>query len=555
MKMENQFIGTRLNEALGNNELREYLANKSETGTTQFTGQKPDLHDYKEQAGDDIETLLIAPPITIPKNMIKRCIPPLGLSYIAASLESAGLNVSMVDCTVEGYDQEIYEDGLMTYGLTPEDIERKLRQCKVPDVVGTSVLFSTDLDNLFTLTRIVKKVFPDATVVVGGLHPTIYPKDIFELDQKYHGTQRTVDFVIRGEGEYRLVKFINHLKSGVVDRNADGLAGYIDGEFFCNHQRETVQDLDALPFPAYHLLPMEKYFKINIPFSPVPQGGRVAQLLTSRGCPISCTFCASTNLYKKYRVRSVDNIMREIFRLKEKYDIDEIQFADDNLTLDRKHSVDFFTRLKETNIKWCTPNGTMINTLTPELVDLMAKSGLYQITLSLDSANVRTLKELHHKPVNLDSIPGLIAKAKEYGIFTHGTLVVGMPGETLEEIEEGFEFAKEKLHFTSVSVFVATAIPGSELYHQSLEKGLVTKDGARRINFTKSRIQLTNINPAILEERVQRFYKEFTEVVQRRDPEEYYRKYSSLIRSKGIQANLIESSSEIEGSVSVGRLT
>ena len=114
--------------------------------------------------------------------------------------------------------------------------------------------------------------------------------------------------------------------------------------------------------------------------------------------------------------------------MKEKFNIDEIQFADDNLTYDMKHSIEKFKAIKEENVIWCTPNGTMINKLTPELVQAMAESGLYQITLSMDSANAKTLKELHHKPVNLNSIPGLIEKCREYGVFTHGTLVVGMPG-------------------------------------------------------------------------------------------------------------------------------
>jgi phosphonoacetaldehyde methylase len=195
----------------------------------------------------------------------------------------------------------------------------------------------------------------------------------------------------------------------------------------------------------------------------------------------------------------------------------------------------------------------MINTLTPELMDLMAQSGLYQITLSLDSGSAKTLKEFHHKPVNLNSIPGLIVKAKEYGIFTHGTLVVGMPGETLEDIEEGFSFVKNNLAFTSISVFIATAIPGSELYHQALEKNLIVKEDARRVNFTKSRIHLTSLDPAVLEARVKRFYEEFTETVKKRDPEEYYRKYSNLIKAKK-NTHLIEASSEVTD-VSVARLT
>lgn len=537
--MEDKIVGKRINDVLGKNELREYLANKFETSAVEIKEvSAQDLRNYKRPCGENISTLLISPPITIPRNMQKRCIPPLGLSYIAGSLEAKGFKVSMLDCMVEGYDQEQYNHNLMTYGLSMENIEARLRQMPKPDVIGMSVLFSTDLHNLYNVTRVVKKVFPDSILVVGGLHPTIYPKEIFDIDKSLNGSRRTVDWVIRGEGEIRLVNFLNLLKIGTIDRKGDGLVGFIDGEFFCNHQRGTIDDLDSIPFPAYHLLPMEKYLKINVPFSPVPSGNRVAQILTSRGCPIGCSFCASTNMYKKYRHRSVQNVMKEISHLKERYGIDEIQFADDNLTLNREHSVEFFNALKQAGLKWCTPNGTMINTLTPDLLDLMAHSGLYQITLSMDSANAKTLKNLHHKPVNLTSIPGLISKAKEYGIFTHGTLVVGMPGETIEDIKEGFEFVKNNLGFTSISTFIAAAIPGSELYHQALEKGLITREEAREIDTTKNKIHLSDIKSDILEQLVMDFQSEFTETAKKRDPEEYHRKYKKLIESgrlKGVE--------------------
>lgn len=534
--MDDQFLGKRLNEELGNNELREYLANKYETSATVVPAHNPtDLRDYCPPSVDELSTLLISPPITIPRDMQKRCIPPLGLSYIAASFEAKQMKIAMLDCMVEGYTHEEYSGNLMTYGLSMEMLEERLRAMKAPDAVGISVLFSTDLHNLFNVTHVVKKVWPKVVIVVGGLHPTIYPKEIFEIDQSLNGDNHTVDFVIRGEGEERFPTFVKYLQAGKVDRNADGLVGRIGDEFFCNHQRGTIEDLDSLAFPAYHLLPMEKYLQINVPFSPVPKGMRVAQILTSRGCPIGCSFCASSNMYKRYRHRSVANVMAEINQLKERYDIDEIQFADDNLTLNRDHSVEFFNALKEANLLWCTPNGTMVNTLTPELLELMAQSGLYQITLSLDSASAKTLKNLHHKPVNLDSIPGLIAKAKEYGIFTHGTLVVGMPGELLEDIVEGFEYVKANLPLTSISTFIAAAIPGSELYHQALDKGLIDKEDARRIDTTRSKIHLSDIPADVLEKMVMQFQEEFTEAARRRDPDEYQRKYGKFIESGRVQ--------------------
>ena len=144
---------------------------------------------------------------------------------------------------------------------------------------------------------------------------------------------------------------------------------------------------------------------------------------------------------------------------------------------------------------------------------------------------MRTLKELHHKPVNLNSIPGLIAKCRDLGIFTHGTLVVVMPGETMKEIKDGFKYVNDKLEFTSVSAFIAAAIPGSELYHEMLDANKITKEDARTIDTTKSKICLSSIDPKELENTIEQFQTEYLKISKQRDPEEYERKYTKLISS------------------------
>jgi len=525
-------IKGRLQKSLGRNELREYLSDKEEASSkkSQLCSIKKKLIDHCEPIKNP-KVLLVSPPITIPKYMQKRCIPPLGISYVAASLLESNFDVDIFDCCVEGWhiERESQSGSLITYGLPPAQMLEKIGDTKY-DIVGISVLFSTDLPNLYETTKAIKEEMPNALIVTGGLHPTIYPKEIFDLDILYN-KKRTIDFVMRGEGEFRFVEFLNNLKEGQIDLSADGLCGFNEKKIFINSQIKTIEDLDTIPFPAFELLPIEKYFKINIPFSPVPQGDRVLPILTTRGCPIGCSFCANTNTWKKHRKRSPDNIIEEVAYLKKKFNIDELQFADDNLTFDNKHAIEKFTRLKEENILWCTPNGTMINKLTPELIKVMAESGMYQITLSMDSANARTLKELHHKPVNLNSIPGLIAKCKELGVFTHGTLVVGMPSETIQEVKNGFEYVKNNLDFTSVSTFIAAAIPGSELYHEMLDKEKITKEAARNIDTTKSKILLSDMDPKELEEAVNKFQTEYLEISKKRNPQEYERKYRKLINS------------------------
>lgn len=525
---ENNPIKGSLQKRLGENELRTYLANKEETGKIKPPLQ-PEYVDFRKPLENFPKTVLANPSITIPGDMSKRCIPPLGLCYIAGFLESKEAPVSIIDCALEGYDIETpHENGLITYGL-PSDIAAKRILSENPDVIGMSVLFSTDLINLKQLCDSIRRLDANVLIIVGGLHPTIYPKDVWDNCRNEAGASQ-IDFIIRGEGEERFHNLLTDISKGRIDVKMDGLCGEVDGEFFMNHQRTTIADLDTLPFPAYHLLPMERYFEINVPFSPVPKGERVVQLLTSRGCPIGCSFCASTNMYKKYRTRSVDNVIKEIEHWKSLYSVDEVQFADDNIFFEKKRTEKLFAEMIDENVLWCTPNGVMINTLSEDLIDLFKKSGLYQLTLSMDSGSAKTLKNLHHKPVNLNSIPGLVNKCNELGIFSHGTLVVGMPGETIEDIDDGFQFVNT-LNLTSISVFIASAIPGSELYHQALENKLISRHQANRINTTKSQIHLSEIPADLLEKKVMEFQRQFSDSVKKNNPNMWRKKYARLIDS------------------------
>lgn len=508
----------RLDSVLKDNELREYLAGKSETGTHPPLQRAPRLEPYHQPLGHTPQITLISPVLSVPRYMQKRCIPPLGLCYIAAMLEKENIPVRMIDCCVEGHAHEELLDGFVTYGLSiPQLIERMLGT--EPDVIGISVLYSSDLDNALAIAAAVKRAFPSVPIVMGGLHPTIYPKEVLTK------AEGAVDWVIRGEGEYRFLNFVRNLEQGLVDVNADGLAGMLNGKLICNTQIETIADLDALPFPAYHLLPMERYFAINVPFATVPKGDRVMQIITSRGCPIGCSFCASTNLYKQYRTRSVQNVVAELEQLKERYAIDEIQFADDNLTLAPDRTRDLMAALAIVGLQWCTPNGTMVNTLNPDLIRQMKLAGLYQLTFSIDSGMVKALKQWYHKPVNLSKVPELVALCQELGIWTHGTLVIGMPGEPLEDIQEGLAYVMEHLPFTSISTFIAQPIPGSELYHQALEASLVDRTTALRSDTTRCRLRLSAIDPRELERLAEEFQIEFTRRAQARDPEAFRKKY------------------------------
>lgn len=499
------------------NELRVYLANKAETGLNVLTRPAQKVR-FRTPMDSYPRTLLVMPPITLSEGTVKRVIPPLGLGYIAGYLESVGIPFDILDCVVEGLDTEqLIGDRTWMYGITDDAIREYFERYN-PEIVGISIIYSSDLHSMYRLARLAKDVNPDVVVVAGGIHPSIYPIEVLE-ESKPH-----INFVIRGEGEIRLAEFIENFRNGEIDLAADGLCGWRDGRMFVNPQIATIENLDNMPLPAYHRLPMEKYFAFNVPFSPFPRGNRVMQLYTSRGCPVGCTFCASTNFNKAFRARSPENVVKEILYYKEKYQIDEIQFADDNLTFNRKRAMEFFDRLKECGLPWCTPNGTMVNTLTEDLLEKMIASGLYQVTLSLDSGSAKTLKEQHRKPVNLERVPELAKYLKERGILMHATLVVGMPGETLDDINEGYRYV-ESLPLDSIGVFIAQALPGSELFETAVAAGQIDRQKARIIDTAQSLISLSDIAQDVLEKNVADFLVTYNATIKTRDPESWEKKY------------------------------
>jgi len=450
-------------------------------------------------ARDRQRVLLLNPAATLFRQDLPRCTYPLGIGYLAAVLERFDYDVRILDVFAEGYHNATDVDGdpqFLRYGLDDAEIIEVIRDF-APDVVGVSSIFSNQADNVHHLFHLANEVAPTALTAMGGAHARYFPKACLE--------DPNVDVVFLGEGELTFLLWLEHLNGAIGPDQLQGIAFRDDAGVvqirpempLISSERpvgpETKREspivgdageLDHIPFPAWHLYNMEKYFEIKAYQSPYTVGERVGQVYTSRGCTAHCTFCTTTHFWgQKLRRRSVQNVVDEIVHLRDVYGIDEFHIQDDNITNDMDHARELFREFKKIGLPWATPQGTALWRMDEELLDLMVESGAYQVTFAIESGVQRVLKDLIKKPLNLARTSHLIKYARSLGMHVHGFFIIGMPpmfgkeGESLEEMQASYAYAEES-GFSSASFFAASPIVGSELLRECVRQGFVDADEA-----------------------------------------------------------------------------
>ena len=418
-----------------------------------------------------MKVVLVQPSMKVGKKEFYGVAPPLGLCYIAAVLEQGGHKVNIIDAMVEGSAHD--EDGFRRIGMPMEELASRIVDSN-PDVVGISCMYSLMWEDVARLSTILRNTIPDTLQVLGGAHPSALPEDSLK--------NSSADCAVVGEGEETFLELVDSYSDSRDFSSIKGIAFKNKNSIILNPPRPYIQNLDSIPFPARHLIRMERYMQIGkAPGS--QKHRRFTTMLTSRGCPNKCIFCSIKTVWgKSWRARSPENVVNEIADLVKKYRINEIQFVDDNITLDRKRMARICDLIieKNLNISWSTPNGVWVASLDKNLLHRMKKSGCYQLAFGIESGNEFVLQKIIRKPLSLSHTKDVIGYAKQAGIWTHGFFVIGFPGETRKMIRDTLVFARRsKLDSSFFSI--ATPFPGTELY------ALMTENEMKIDNFAKLR--------------------------------------------------------------------
>jgi magnesium-protoporphyrin IX monomethyl ester (oxidative) cyclase len=401
--------------------------------------------------------LFIPPAFTFEDNLDINPVPPLGLAYIGAVLEDAGIEVKVFDCLMEGWDNRVnVAENIIRVGSPFEQIEEIIGSY-APDIVGVNNMFTKQHRNAHRIYELAKKVDRNIITVAGGAHPTVLPEDVL--------SDENVDFAIIGEGEDSFMDLINVIEENKDTSTLDGVGYRKDGVIRIIPKTTFITDLDRLPFPARHLLGMEKYFGLRMSHGRRSKK-RFSPIITSRGCPARCTFCSAYRVWGRgYRWRSPENVIAEMKQIKRDYGIEEIMFEDDNTTLNPTRAGRLFDLMVEEKLGfvWDTPNGISAFSLNEDLIDKMKACGCHGLNLALESGSQYVLDNIIKKPLKLEKAKRLARYAQDIGLNVRIFLIVGMPGETKGQIWDTFRLAKE-LEIYNPFISVATPYPGTELY-------------------------------------------------------------------------------------------
>jgi magnesium-protoporphyrin IX monomethyl ester (oxidative) cyclase len=480
--------------------------------------------------------LLIFPPVRIQREGIKIALPPMGPACLAAVVRDK-YDVAILDALAEGFHNERPSShGFYVCGLSLDEIGRRIGEYK-PDIVGITCLYSSTFPVVAEVCKVSKAAAPDALTVVGGTHPSFLPERCLQEAPE-------LDMVAIGEGEPVLLDLLEALEKGKDLSGVDGLAYRDSGGIRVNEKRRFVEDLDSLPFPARDLLPMELYQQIGVPHLLHTERKRFSTVITSRGCPAKCSFCSSWKFWgNRYRARSPESILDELELLVRDYGIEEVQFEDDNISLDPARFKQILQGMLDRDLKlsWSTPNGLALWTLDRDIIGLMKQSGCYEITLAIESGCQEVLDHIIHKPLKLKKIPVLIEEIQRVGIRTSCFFIVGFPGESLEQMKQTFETPR-KLGLTYAWFFIANPLPGTRLYEICEQAGYL-KNGFDFTNnsFSRCNIETPQWSARQVEALAHREFFRFNLYNLARHPVALWRRYRNFLRNPRLVAEIVKS--------------
>jgi len=400
-------------------------------------------------------TLCVPPQGYFAERWKESSMPSLGILYMAACLEREGIPVRTLPTHIMKWDIP--------------DIVRYV-EAEKPDIFGLTITTENRLE-AFDVARAVKNARPETLVVAGGPHCVATAHDtLLHIPE--------VDMVVSGEAEETIVELVRAVEAGGGAKNFKKIAGLNfreDGKIASNGPRMKIPDLNALPMPARHLENMELYnFTVDVPGKGKLQA---ANLMTSRGCPFDCNFCATpVNWGRKVRGISPEKVIAEIEYCIEKYGAEVIWFYDDTLNYNPKRLEQICDMMIERrlNVNWFCE--VRVDALERKLFDKMVTAGMYHFGFGVESANERVCRDIINKKATLQQAIDVIDWANEMNVTANPFFIFSHPTETWAEALETLQFAESLRGRAQCSMAILHVYPATELWNRAVNEGKIPKD-------------------------------------------------------------------------------
>lgn len=363
---------------------------------------------------------------------------PLGLAYLGAVAEQAGHSVTVIDCQGERLNYESFRQRIAG---VPSD---------VVGVTSTTLLYNSAK----TIMEVAKEVHPNAINMIGGSHVSFWDENALKETKAF-------DLIVRKEGELTFLELLDRIQANKGFEDVLGTTVRTKNGIQRNEDRPFLHDLDSLPSPAYHLLPLDSYHRM---------GKTIFPIVTSRGCVQWCDFCSTVRMFGRgYRVRSPKKVVDDMEMLHSKYGESQFTFYDDAFTINRNHTLEMCADIKarKLDVEWDCE--TRVDAVDKELLEKMRDAGCITIWFGVESGSEKILDKMHKK-INREQVREAFKMAQKAGMMTIASAVIGFPGETEETAWETINFINS-LNPDDIGCYIATPYPGTPMYEEVIKNG------------------------------------------------------------------------------------
>lgn len=413
-------------------------------------------------------TLLVNPPWYCLQNQRASFI-PLGIAYIAGVLKAAGHDVQILDGE-QLLGRLTLDPSIPPPGIVVSSIDRYLSfhdpdsgvwevlareiLTLAPRIVGFS-MWTASFQSVINAATHLKKLDPSIIIVVGGIHATIDPMSVIK--------HSVVDFVVCGEGEQASLKLWDLMSGGEANirlesTKIEGVWTRLNGNVWNGGKTPLKDDIDDIPFPNYEVV---RDLSVQ----------SIAGIITARGCPFGCSFCASQALWtKRVRYRAIAECIRELAYYRSRFDLRKFRINDDTFCLNKDRVKEFCAQLTQLGDTWEFMVDANVNNLDRETISILRRAGCTQINFGIESVAPRIRELFINKRVNLDHAIAMVDEMYRVGIISSVYFMTGFPGETVEELEATISFM-EKLRAANNIWSIVSPYPGTALYEYCTANG------------------------------------------------------------------------------------